>query len=176
MKFYLDFGHGGKDSGAVGFNGTFESNVVLKIGLILKSMLEDNKHTVITTRCDNTYYSLSYRTNKANKYNCDYFVSLHMNSFSNRNVSGCEVWVYDKSSRLYNASQSICSKLYKALNTPNRGVKVSKRVTVLRKSKMPAMLVEIDFISNPLIEDVCSSYDYCYTVAENICNALLNLD
>ena len=40
MKFYLDFGHGGKDSGAVGFNGTFESNVVLKIGLILKSMLE----------------------------------------------------------------------------------------------------------------------------------------
>ena len=30
MKFYLDFGHGGKDSGAVGFNGTFESNVVLK--------------------------------------------------------------------------------------------------------------------------------------------------
>ena len=35
MKFYLDFGHGGKDSGAVGFNGTYESNVVLKIGLIL---------------------------------------------------------------------------------------------------------------------------------------------
>ena len=35
MKFYLDFGHGGKDSGAVGVNGTFESNVVLKIGLIL---------------------------------------------------------------------------------------------------------------------------------------------
>ena len=66
MKFYLDFGHGGKDSGAVGFNGTFESNVVLKIGLILKSMLESHGHTVITTRIDDTYYSLSYRTNKAN--------------------------------------------------------------------------------------------------------------
>ena len=56
MKFYLDFGHGGKDSGAVGFNGTFESNVVLKIGLILKSMLESHGHTVITTRIDDTYY------------------------------------------------------------------------------------------------------------------------
>ena len=68
MKFYLDFGHGGKDSGAVGFNGTFESNVVLKIGLILKSMLESNGHTVITTRIDDTYYSLSYRTNNCLLY------------------------------------------------------------------------------------------------------------
>lgn len=175
MKFYLDFGHGGKDSGAVGFNGTFESNVVLKIGLILKSMLENNGHTVITTRCDDTYYSLSYRTDKANKYNCDYFISLHMNSFSNRNARGCEVWVYDKSSRLYNTSQSICNNLSKALNTPNRGVTVSKSFSVLRKSKMPALLVEVDFISNPLVEDVCTSYDYCYIVANNICNCLLNL-
>ena len=175
MKFYLDFGHGGKDSGAVGFNGTFESNVVLKIGLILKSMLESHGHTVITTRIDDTYYSLSYRTNKANKYNCDYFISLHMNSFSNRNARGCEVWVYDKSSRLYNTSQSVCDSLSKALNTPNRGVKVSKSFTVLKKSKMTAMLVEIDFISNSIVEDVCTSYDYCYVVAKNICNALLKL-
>ena len=134
MKFYLDFGHGGKDSGAVGFNGTYESNVVLKIGLILKSMLESHGHTVITTRIDDTYYSLSYRTNKANMYNCDYFISLHMNSFSNRNARGCEVWVYDKSSRLYNTSQSICDNLSRDLNTPNRGVKISKSFTVDTKS------------------------------------------
>jgi len=175
MKFYLDFGHGGKDSGAVGFNGTFESNVVLKIGLILKEMLKSYNHTVITTRVDNTYYSLSYRTDKANKYNCDYFISLHMNSFSNRNVRGCEVWVYDKSSKLYNTSQIICDSLSKSLNTLNRGVKISKNFTVLRKSKMPALLVEVDFISNPLVEGVCSSYDYCYVVAKSICNALLKL-
>ena len=175
MKFYLDFGHGGKDSGAVGFNGTFESNVVLKIGLILKSMIESHGHTVITTRIDDTYYSLSYRTNKANKYNCDYFISLHMNSFSNRNARGCEVWVYDKSSRLFSTSQSICNNLSKALNIPNRGVKVSKSFTVLKKSKMPALLVEIDFISNSIVEGVCTSYDYCYVVAKNICNALLKL-
>ena len=175
MKFYLDFGHGGKDSGAVGFNGTFESNVVLKIGLILKSMLESHGHTVITTRIDDTYYSLSYRTNKANKYNCDYFISLHMNSFSNRNARGCEVWVYDKSSRLFSTSQSICNSLSKALNTPNRGVKVSKSFTVLKKIKMPALLVEIDFISNSIVEDVCTSYDYCYVVAKSICDKLLKL-
>ena len=175
MKFYLDFGHGGKDSGAVSFNGTYESNVILKIGLILKSMIECNGHSVVTTRIDDSYYSLSYRTDKANKHRCDYFISLHMNSFSNRNTRGCEVWVYDKSSKLYNTSQSICNSLSKALNTPNRGVKISKSFSVLRKSRMPALLVEIDFISNPYVEDVCSSYDYCYVVAYNICNCLLKL-
>ena len=44
MKFYLDFGHGGKDSGAVGFNGTYESNVVLKIGLILNQIYHHIYH------------------------------------------------------------------------------------------------------------------------------------
>ena len=84
-----------------------------------------------------------------------------MYSFSNRNARGCEVWVYDKSSRLFSTSQSICNNLSKALNTPNRGVKVSKSFTVLKKIKMPALLVEIDFISNSIVEDVCTSYDYC---------------
>ena len=98
-----------------------------------------------------------------------------MNSFSNRNARGCEVWVYDKYSRLYNTSQSICNSLSKALNTPNRGVKVSKNFTVLKKSKMPALLVEVDFISNSIVEDVCTSYDYCYVVAKNICDKLLKL-
>ena len=133
MKFFLDFGHGGKDSGAVGFNGTFESNVVLKIGIMLKSMLENKGHIVVTSRIDDTYYSLSYRTNKANRFNCDYFISLHMNSFSNRDARGCEVWVYDKSSKVYGISLSICNKLSKSLSTPNRGVKISKKFTILKK-------------------------------------------
>ncbi len=175
MKFYLDFGHGGKDSGAVSFNGTYESNVVLKIGLILKSMIECNGHSVVTTRIDDSYYSLSYRTDKANKYSCDYFISLHMNSFSNRNARGCEVWVYDKSSKLYSTSQNICNKLSKALNTPNRGVKISKNFSILKKSKMPALLVEVDFISNPYVEKICNTYDYCYIVAESIYMALIEL-
>ena len=175
MKFYLDFGHGGRDSGAIGFNRTFESDVVLRIGLILKSMLESKNHTVVTTRVDNTYRSLSYRTDKANRNNCDYFISLHMNAFSDRNVRGCEVWVFDRSSRLYNTSKNICANLSYALNTPNRGVKVSKSFSVLKRSKMPALLVEVDFISNIEVESVCCSYDYCYTVSYNICKELLKL-
>ena len=80
MKWYLDFGHWGKDSGAVGTYNTKESDVVLKIGMIIKENLEKHNQQVITTRQDDKYYSLDYRSKKANENKCDYFVSIHMNA------------------------------------------------------------------------------------------------
>ena len=71
MKWYLDFGHGGKDSGAVGTNKTKESDTVLKIGLQIKNNLEKAGEIVITTRENDTYHSLESRSTKANKENCE---------------------------------------------------------------------------------------------------------
>ena len=67
MKWYLDFGHGGKDSGAIGTNKTKESDTVLKIGMLIKNNLEQAFEKVITTREEDKYYSLDYRSSKANK-------------------------------------------------------------------------------------------------------------
>ena len=78
MKWFLDFGHGGKDSGAVGTYNTKESDVVLKIGMIIKENLEKHNQQVITTRQNDKYYSLDYRSKKANENKCDYFVSIHI--------------------------------------------------------------------------------------------------
>ena len=152
MKWYLDFGHGGKDSGALGTNKTKESDTVLKIGMLIKNNLEQAFEKVITTREEDKYYSLDYRSSKANKENCDYFVSIHMNSSTNKSAKGVEVWVYDEKSKLYTLSKNICLNLSKDINTPNRGVKISKSFSVLRKTKMPALLIEIDFISNSTVE------------------------
>ena len=148
MKWYLDFGHGGKDSGAVGTNKTKESDTVLKIGRLIEANLEKAGEKVITTRDTDLYFSLDYRSNKANNENCDYFVSLHMNAATNKDAKGVEVWVYDEKSKVYNLAKNICSNLSKDINTPNRGVKISKSFSVLRKTKMPSLLIEIDFISN----------------------------
>ena len=98
MKWYLDFGHGGKDPGAIGTNNTKESDVLLKVGMLVKSTLEEAFEKVITTRDSDLFYSLDYRTKKANKEGCDYFVSIHMNSSTNKATKGCEVWVYNSSS------------------------------------------------------------------------------
>ena len=163
MKWYLDFGHGGKDSGAVGTNQTKESDTVLKIGRLIKANLEKYNEKVITTRDTDLYFSLDYRSSKANNENCDYFVSIHMNSATNKSAKGVEVWVYDEKSKVYNLAKDICSNLSKALNTPNRGVKFSKSFSVLRKTKMPSLLIEIDFISNLSVENslnnIVSSFD-----------------
>ena len=135
MKWYLDFGHGGKDPGAIGTNNTKESDTVLKIGMLVKKHLEAYSQTVITTRESDTYHTLDYRTNKANKNNCDYFISLHMNSATNKTAKCCEVWLYDSKSKLYPLAKKLCSNLSTKLNTLNRGVKESKNFMYLEKLK-----------------------------------------
>ena len=174
MKWYLDFGHGGKYPGALGQNKTKESDTVLKIGLLVKNNLEKAGEMVITTRENDTYYSLDYRSTKANKEKCDYFISLHMNSATNKTAKGCEVWVYDKSSKLYNLATQISTNISNKIKTPNRGVKISKDFSVLRKTKMPALLIEIYFISNKEVENNLTSSKYIEDIANTISASLLS--
>ncbi|MEG2786937.1 MAG: N-acetylmuramoyl-L-alanine amidase [Romboutsia sp.] len=173
MKWYLDFGHGGKDPGALGSNNTKESDVVLKIGMIVKSLLEEAFEKVVTTRENNTYYSLEARTNKANKENCDYFISIHMNSATNKSAKGTETWVYDTNNKIYNLAKNLTSNLSTNLNTPNRGVKVSKKFSVLKHSKMPALIIEVDFISNNEVEACCLDEFYIRNISTTIASTLL---
>ena len=136
-------------------------------------LLEKNNEKVITTREKDLYYSLDYRSSKANKENCDYFISLHMNSSTNKSAKGVEVWVYDEKSKVYNLAKNICTNLSKDINTPNRGVKISKNFSVLRKTKMPSLLIEIDFISNSTVETSLQSEKYIKDIANTISSSLL---
>lgn len=174
MKWYLDFGHGGKDPGALGSKNTKESDTVLKIGMLVKSKLEKHSEKVITTRESDSFYSLEYRTNKANKNSCDYFISIHMNSSTNKTAKGTETWVYDSNSKIYNLAQNLSSNLSTNLKTPNRKVKESKKLFVLKNTKMPALIIEIDFISNPEIESLCANESYIKNVADTIASTLLS--
>ena len=174
MKWYLDFGHGGKDPGALGSKNTKESDTVLKIGMLVKSKLEKHSQKVITTRESDSFYSLEYRTNKANKNSCDYFISIHMNSSTNKTAKGTETWVYDSNSKIYNLAQNLSSNLSTNLKTPNRGIKESKKFSVLKNTKMPALILEIDFISNTEIESLCANESYIKNVADTIASTLLS--
>ena len=174
MKWYLDFGHGGKDSGALGTNKTKESDTVLKIGMMVKENLENAFEKVITTRDNDKYYSLDYRTKKANNENSDYFISIHLNSASNTSAKGCEVWLYDENSKLQTLANSLCNNLATKMNTPNRGVKYSKKLAVLKNSKMPALLIEIDFISNKEVENYLRNDKNLKNISDTISSTLLS--
>ena len=174
MKWYLDFGHGGKDSGAIGPTKLKESDISLKIGMMVKETLENAFEKVITTRDNDKYYSLDYRTKKANNENCDYFISIHLNSASNTSAKGCEVWLYDENSKLQTLANNLCNNLATKMNTPNRGVKYSKKLAVLKNTKMPDLLIEIDFISNKEVENYLRNDKNLKNISDTISSTLLS--
>jgi len=173
MKWYLDFGHGGKDPGAIGPTNLKESDTALKKGMMIKENLENAFEKVITTRENDKYYSLDYRTTKANNENCDYFISIHLNSATNKSAKGCEVWLYDENSKLKTLANNICTNLSTKLNTPRRGVKYSKKLAVLKNTNMPALLIEVDFISNREVENSLRDNNYLKDIAYTISFTLL---
>ncbi|MDR1195149.1 MAG: N-acetylmuramoyl-L-alanine amidase [Endomicrobium sp.] len=89
----IDAGHGGEDPGAIGPNGTKETDINLSIAHELdKIFRSDDDYEVILTRKDDTFIPLVDRTNIANEYNADLFVSVHCNSNLGRNVNGFEIY------------------------------------------------------------------------------------
>ena len=174
MKWYLDFGHGGKDPGAIGPTNLKESDIALKIGMMVKETLENAFEKVITTRDNDKYYSLDYRTKKANNENCDYFISIHLNSASNPSAKGCEIWLYDENSKLKTLANNLCNNLSTKMNTPRREVKYSKKLAVLKNTKMPALLIEIDFISNKEVENYLRNDKNLKNISDTISSTLLS--
>ena len=174
MKWYLDFGHGGKDPGAIGPTNLKESDIALKIGMMVKETLENAFEKVITTRDNDKYYSLDYRTKKANNENCDYFISIHLNAASNPSAKGCEIWLYDENSKLKTLANNLCNNLSTKMNTPRREVKYSKKLAVLKNTKMPALLIEIDFISNKEVENYLRNDKNLKNISDTISSTLLS--
>lgn len=148
-RLVIDLGHGGTDSGAIGQNKMHEADVVLAIGRELKELLKNYELEVKFTRLENNYLSLSERVKIANDFKADYFLSIHINSASDKSIRGVEVWQYSNvNTKLNNFSRGICDDISKIFNIRNRGVKYSKELSVLKNTNMPASLIEVDFISN----------------------------
>jgi N-acetylmuramoyl-L-alanine amidase len=90
----IDAGHGGKDPGAVG-NGITESRYTLDLAKALGQRLQQKGFKVIYTRSDNRYQALKDRTTFANERKADILISLHVNSSTNKKLSGVETYYLD---------------------------------------------------------------------------------
>ena len=88
----IDPGHGGKDPGAIGVNGTFEKDINLLFAKIIKSVLSSNNIKVKLTRIDDRYLYLRERINFAEKAKADLFISIHADASKNRNASGFSIF------------------------------------------------------------------------------------
>ena len=142
----IDPGHGGKDPGAV--NGECqEKRLALKIAYKLTDKITQYDFKVLPTRQGDKYVSLQERCDMANKCNCDIFVSIHINSASNPAANGIETLCYEEF-QSKNLAKYIQKALISATGAKDRGVKITNMLYVLNNTKMPAVLVEVGFISN----------------------------
>ena len=144
---HLDYGHGGKDSGAVG-SGLLEKDVVLSVGIYITIILQSHDIRVTHSRTTDDFVELSKRASDAIKNKADVFVSIHCNDADNKSAMGVEVFHQtNKNSRL--AESILNSIIFDEVFPKNRGVKQAN-FSVLRNTsdKMASALVELGFIGN----------------------------
>ena len=152
----LDAGHGGSDPGAIGSDGTKEKNITLAITKIVKEILEDKGAKVYMTRTTDVDVfgpnasdaeELQARVNVGEKYNSDMFVSLHINSSVNKNIGGFSTYYYPKTDNDLRLAKNIQNKLAANFGVDDLGVRQAN-FYVIKRISMPAVLVEMCFISN----------------------------
>lgn len=175
-RVFIDPGHGGNDIGSKSFDNTIiEKDSVLDISKKVASyLLKQDDIEVILSRTEDTYLSLSERANMATSKNSDVLVSLHLNSHKDANEAfGIETYylINDK-----NNSETFAKTMQKTLvsyvDTRDRGVK-SNDFEVLRSVNMPAILIEIGFLSNPEEVKKLSDENYKNELAKGIAQGIL---
>ena len=157
IKIYIDQGHNPQNpnAGAEG-NGLREQDIVYRIGIELAELLRANPNfevrlsrpTPTSQLGSSNSESLRLRVNDANSWGADYFISLHTNASSLPAASGTEAFAYSEPSAAFSLGEDILRELSRITGLKNRGMKVRSGLYVLRKTQMPAVLVELGFITN----------------------------
>ena len=182
-RIAIDPGHGGSDSGAIGPTGIMEKSVTMRVSRELKRLLEAEGAQVVLTRTGDTEVSekgaaatsveeLQARCDVANKANADIFLSIHADAFTNREVKGTTAYYYEKGtkqSRLL--ADSVRTALIDSIGTVDRGTQTCN-FYVVKHTDMPAILVEISFISNPDEEKMMNSETGVKKIARGIADGI----
>ncbi len=142
----IDAGHGGYDNGA-SFDGRAEKNDTLNLALAVGNILENNGVDVLYTRTTDIYQSPTEKANIANRSDAAYFISIHRNSSTEpETYSGVQTLVYADAGIPALFAKNINAELEKVGFT-NLGMEVRPNLAVLRRTNMPAALLEVGFIN-----------------------------
>ena len=156
MLIGIDPGHGGTDPGAVSPVRTQigdqlytkEAVITLDIAKRVQGILLACGHQVLMTRTDDRFVSLFNRSNMFNQAKCDIAVSIHLNSSVNSTAKYIASFIQQTGGQAKQLAGLIQKNLVKASGWPDGGVRV-KNLHMTRETKMPAVLLELGFVSNP---------------------------
>ncbi len=190
VTIVVDPGHGGKDPGAIGTNGTQEKNINLAVGLNLADILRGAGANVVLTRTGDylptgeNYQELTdlqTRVKIAADKQADLFISIHNNSAANPDAYGTETYYSSKnpsSAGSVQLAQAVQDRVIQELagynrgKYENRGVKDSGFV-VVRDTTMPAVLIELGFLTNATEEQLLTNSEYQQKAAMGIYRGIL---
>jgi len=211
---YLDPGHGGLNTGAIGHHGTHEKELTLDISERLRVLLEsDGKHRVIMSRTDDSFVGLRERTRQSNAVEADAFISIHVNATISPNVHGMETYFLaagsaDEESRalvlreegyvdleqpqtdslsrvihglkLSGAQREsarlalrVLDRMVSSTRRRNRGVRQAP-FAVLKEATMPAIVVEVGYLSNPTEAALLKTPEFRQRIARGIYLGILS--
>lgn len=147
VKIVIDAGHGGYDAGAT-YNGRREKDDTLALALAVGEILEAQGYDVIYTRTDDVYDSPVQKARIGNESRADFFVSIHRNSSPSPNqYNGVQTLIYNNAGLKATMAENVNKELERV---GYRNINVVERpdLAVLRRTKMPAILVEAGFINS----------------------------
>ena len=183
IRIYIDQGHNpyGFNAGAEGF-GLREQDITYLVGAYLANILNaDSRFTAITSRTSpdeilgyDTNSSLRTRTEQANQWGADYFLSIHTNANVNPAINGTVAYVYAVNTPSYELAVNIVNEIVRRLGTKNNGIYAHPSLYVLRRTNMPAVLIELAYLSNEgdaaLLAD--KPYEFAYAIYVGLLNYL----
>ena len=169
IKIFVDQGHNpsGPNTGAEG-SGLLEQDVTYAVGVYLADLLRaDPRFEVRLSRSTpeeilgtSNATSLAERVRLANEWPADYFISIHCNANTNPAVNGTEVYVYQENTQAYWLAQHVLAGI------------VRPSLYVLRRTQMPAILVELAYLTNT--SDAMKLENDPFGFAQGIYNGLLS--
>lgn len=184
IKIFIDQGHnptGFHNTGAVGF-GLHEEDITYQVGAYLADILSsDSRFEVRTSRTTPTEVlgtsnatSLRTRVERANSWPADYFISIHVNANNNPAINGTEVYIYRTGTQSERLAQAILNEIVRRVGTKDNGVRTNPALYVLRKTNMPAVLVELAYITNEQDVEKLSNdqYQFAYGIYVGLLNFL----
>ncbi|MCL4516746.1 MAG: N-acetylmuramoyl-L-alanine amidase [Firmicutes bacterium] len=171
-RIAIDAGHGGSDPGSMGSNGAMEKEITLDIAKKIQAILQQRGATVVMTRTDDSFVPLDARADQANAARTEVFVSVHTNSFRRDSTNGVETYYYGGRRESFRLAQEIQRFMLEASGLADRWVKATRDLVVVRDTKMPAVLAEVAFISNPEEEKLLQDPSFRQKAALAIANGL----
>ena len=180
IRVYIDQGHNpvNPNAGAEG-NGYREQDIVYRVGRALYTLLTGDprfsarlsRPTAETVLGVSNADSLRLRVEGAIAFGADLFLSIHTNAAEDPTANGSEALVFSLSTPAYPIAEAILGGLTEATGFKNRGVKVRPGLYVLRRTPMPAVVLELGFITNPA--EATFMYENPGLMARGIYNGLL---